>query len=208
MVLPAPAAVPPIVLLGRAAVDLDAGAVAKGVHAGDIGADQVAFDQCAGRVRKEPDARGGIGRDDVAVAGCRAADRDAGGAAHDHAESRRCPGPRFRCSRCRCGCPGARRPSWRSPRSTRPPVALAEITLPTPCAVPPMVTPGGIVNRHARARVGQGLGSGLVRADVVALDQGVRRRLRRCRCRRPCSRRSSCQPDRPAHRSWRPFRPR
>ena len=32
----------------------------------------------------------------------------------------------------------------------------------------------GIVDRHAGAGVGQRLGSGLVRADVVALDQGVR----------------------------------
>ena len=43
-------------VIGRAAVDLDAVAVAQRVRAGDVGADQVALDQCAGRVRVEPDA--------------------------------------------------------------------------------------------------------------------------------------------------------
>ncbi len=49
MTLPAPAAVPPIVLPARLDVDPGVGDVAQDVLAGRIGADQVALDQVAGR---------------------------------------------------------------------------------------------------------------------------------------------------------------
>ena len=53
---------------------------------------------------------------------------------------------------------------------------LPEMTLPAPAAVPPMVSPDVEPNRnHAVALVGDGGGTGGVGADVVALDDGVRR---------------------------------
>ena len=196
MVLPAPAAVPPIVLLEEPPSIWMPLPLPSGIRAGDVGADQVAFDQCAGRVRVKPDARGGIGRDDVPVAGRRAADRDARGAAHEHAEGAVPQGRGAGEVGADAVATGSRRPSSAVPAIDTPARALAEITLPAPCAAPPMVTPDGIVERHARAGVGQRLGSGLVRADVVALDHACSSRRRRCRCRRRYSPRSRCRPDR------------
>ena len=103
-----------------------------------------------------------------------AADRDAGRAAHQHAER---PVP----ERVVAGVVGADAvaqdqdaPAWPRPAIDTPACALAEITLPAPWAVPPMVVPGAASIDTPSPRVGQRLGSGLVDADVIALDQRVR----------------------------------
>ena len=61
-----------------------------------IGADQVALDQRAGRVGEQPDAGDRVGRDDVAGARRRAADRDAGRPADVHAVGAVAQGDRAR----------------------------------------------------------------------------------------------------------------
>ena len=68
MVLPAPAAVPPIVLFEEPPSIWMPLPLPSGIRAGDVGADQVALHQGAGRVRIEPDAGAGVARDDVLVA--------------------------------------------------------------------------------------------------------------------------------------------
>ncbi len=159
-------------VIGGAAVDLDAVAVAERQRAGDVGADQVVLDECAGRARVEPDARGGIGRDDVPVACRRAADRDPGGAIHEHAERPVSQG-------LGAGIVGAdavaqdhdARGGGPGDRHSRPGVGRDHVARALRRAADGDARG---VERHARAGIGQRLGSGLIRADVVALDHGVR----------------------------------
>ena len=157
MVLPAPAAVPPIVLLDEPPSIWMPLPLPSGIRAGDVGADQVALDQCAGRARVEPDAGGRIGRDDVPVAGRRAADRDPGGAAHDARRRSRCRGPRAGVVGADAVAQDQRRRSWRSPRSTRPPARWPRSRCPRPATVPPMVTPEASSTDTPEPVLGSGL---------------------------------------------------
>ncbi len=82
--------------------------------------------------------------------------------ADDHAERRVAHARWPPCSRCRRSCPGPRCRSMSIPGSTRPHCKFAEITLPAPCAVPPIVVPGAPLTDDPVAGIAQRLGSGLV----------------------------------------------
>ena len=137
--LPAPARAADRVVRGRA-VDLDAVAVAQGIGAGLVGADQLpctAVPVVPARAR----CPRRVARDDVRVAGCQPADHDPGRAARPCTPN--VPLPRaivpdlsvpIRLPRTT---PASRAPLDRYARHL-----FAEITLPAPCAVPPIVVPG------------------------------------------------------------------
>ena len=77
-------------------------------------------------------------------------------------------------------------PSTRQDASMSTPSSVfPEMTLPAPVVVPPIVAPEAST-QNAVIAVRHGGGAGLIRADVVALDQAA---THRCKRRRPCFRR-------------------
>ena len=99
-------------------------------------------DELAGRAGEQPDARAGVGRDDVAGPGRRAADRDAGHPADGPRRTVPLPSAIVPVLSVPIRLPRITAPIVALPWIDTPACALAEITLPAPGAVPPMVTPG------------------------------------------------------------------
>ena len=102
------------------------------------------------------------------------ADRDGGGIADDHPE---CPvTERDRARKVGADIIAQDCHSGRgSSLDDTPDIVFAEITLPAPAVVPPIVVPGAPLTESPSPVLPSGLSPGLVRPDVVILDQSAGR---------------------------------